>query len=91
MVSKPADMGGNRIDQLGAAAGGIIIALHALLQEMPRLRELPQWTYLRLPALLESPSSFKALAQSVRMPPRCRPAFARRKGHWDQRCSGLSL
>ena len=46
-------MGGNRIDQLGAAAGGIIIALHALLQEMPRLRELPQWTYLRLPALDE--------------------------------------
>ena len=36
VVSKPAEMGGNRIDQLGAAAGGIIIALHALLQEMPR-------------------------------------------------------
>jgi glutamate dehydrogenase (NAD(P)+) len=51
VVSKPADMGGNRIDQLGAAAGGVIIALHALLQEMPRLRVLPQWTYLRLPAL----------------------------------------
>jgi glutamate dehydrogenase/leucine dehydrogenase/CBS domain-containing protein len=53
VVSKPADMGGNRIDQLGAAAGGVIIALHALLQEMPRLRELPQWTYLRIPALDE--------------------------------------
>src|SRR6266571_5436967 len=53
VVSKPADMGGNRIDQLGAAAGGVIIALHALLQEMPRLRELPQWTYLRMPALEE--------------------------------------
>ena len=53
VVSKPAEMGGNRIDQLGAAAGGIIIALHALLQEMPRLRELPQWTYLRIPALDE--------------------------------------
>jgi glutamate dehydrogenase (NAD(P)+) len=51
VVSKPADMGGNRIDQLGAAAGGVIIALHALLQEMPRLRVLPQWTHLRLPAL----------------------------------------
>jgi glutamate dehydrogenase (NAD(P)+) len=44
-------MGGNRIDQLGAAAGGVIIALHALLQEMPRLRVLPQWTHLRLPTL----------------------------------------
>jgi glutamate dehydrogenase/leucine dehydrogenase/CBS domain-containing protein len=51
VVSKPADMGGNRIDQLGAAAGGVIIALHALLEEMPRLRVLPQWTHLRLPAL----------------------------------------
>src|SRR5438132_11751440 len=46
-------MVGNRIDQLGAAAGGVIIALHALLQEMPRLRELPQWKYLRIPALDE--------------------------------------
>jgi glutamate dehydrogenase/leucine dehydrogenase/CBS domain-containing protein len=53
VVSKPVDMGGNRIDQLGAAAGGVIIALHALLQEMPRLRELLQWTYLRIPALDE--------------------------------------
>src|SRR5215470_8204532 len=53
VVSKPADMGGNRIDQLGAAAGGVIIALCALLQEMPRLQVLPQWTHLRLPALAE--------------------------------------
>ena len=30
-VSKPAGMGGNRIDQLGAAAGGVIIALDELL------------------------------------------------------------
>jgi len=51
VVSKPADMGGNRIDQLGAAAGGLIIALHALLQEMPRLRVLPQCRDLRVPAL----------------------------------------
>ena len=42
VVSKPVDMGGNRIDQLGAAAGGVIIALHALLQEMSRMRVLPQ-------------------------------------------------
>jgi glutamate dehydrogenase (NAD(P)+) len=53
VVSKPADMGGNRIDQLGAAAGGVIIALQALLEEMPRLRVLPQCTHLRLPALEE--------------------------------------
>ena len=50
VVSKPADMGGNRIDQLGAAAGGLIIALHALLEEMPRLRTLPQFAALRMPA-----------------------------------------
>jgi len=53
VVSKPADMGGNRIDQLGAAAGGIIIALHALLGEMPRLQVLPQWAHLRIPVLEE--------------------------------------
>jgi glutamate dehydrogenase (NAD(P)+) len=34
-VSKPVEMGGNRIDQLGAAAGGVIIALDELLKEMP--------------------------------------------------------
>ena len=40
-LSKPIEMGGNRIDELGAAAGGIIIALQALLEEMPRLLTLP--------------------------------------------------
>src|SRR5262249_41160857 len=40
-------------DQLGAAAGGGIISLRAPLQEMPRVRGLPQWTHLRLPALAE--------------------------------------
>jgi len=49
-LSKPADMGGNRIDQLGAAAGGTIIALQALLEEMPRLRVLPQFANLQIPA-----------------------------------------
>jgi glutamate dehydrogenase (NAD(P)+) len=53
VVSKPADMGGNRIDQLGAAAGGLVIALEALLTEMPRLRALPQFAHLRLPELPE--------------------------------------
>ncbi len=49
VLSKPVDMGGNRIDQLGAAAGGLVIALRALLEEMPRLRDLPQFTGLNLP------------------------------------------
>ncbi len=41
-LSKPIDMGGNRIDQLGAAGEGLAIALEALLVEMPRLQALPQ-------------------------------------------------
>lgn len=48
-VSKPADMGGNRIDQLGAAAGGVVIAIDALLAEMPRLKALPQFANLIVP------------------------------------------
>lgn len=48
-LSKPVDMGGNRIDQLGAAAGGLIIALEGLLEEMPRLRVHPQFSDLKLP------------------------------------------
>ncbi|MBC8459543.1 MAG: CBS domain-containing protein [Deltaproteobacteria bacterium] len=49
-VSKPADMGGNRIDELGAAAGGVVIALQTLLAIMPRLRVLPQFANLRVPS-----------------------------------------
>jgi glutamate dehydrogenase (NAD(P)+) len=52
-LSKPAEMGGNRIDELGAAAGGTIIALDALLREMPRLRTLPQFSTLQIPDLDE--------------------------------------
>jgi len=48
-LSKPVDMGGNRIDNLGAAAGGTIIALQALLEEMPRLKKLPQFANLQIP------------------------------------------
>jgi glutamate dehydrogenase (NAD(P)+) len=48
-VSKPADMGGNRIDELGAAAGGVIIALQTLLNIMPRLKILPQFSNLEIP------------------------------------------
>ncbi|HKY83832.1 MAG TPA: CBS domain-containing protein [Anaerolineales bacterium] len=49
-LSKPADMGGNRIDELGAAGGGCIIALEALLHEMPRLRSHPSFTALEIPS-----------------------------------------
>jgi len=49
-VSKPADMGGNRIDEIGAAAGGLVIALERLLEIMPRLTVLPQFANLKVPA-----------------------------------------
>jgi len=52
-VSKPADMGGNRIDELGAAAGGLISALERLLEIMPRLTVLPQFEQLKVPSLEE--------------------------------------
>jgi len=52
-VSKPADMGGNRIDELGAAGGGCIIALQALLEEMPRLAQHPSFSGLHVPAAEE--------------------------------------
>jgi len=48
-VSKPLDMGGNRIDELGAAAGGVVIALQTLLEIIPRLRVLPQFANLEIP------------------------------------------
>jgi glutamate dehydrogenase (NAD(P)+) len=49
-VSKPAEMGGNRIDELGAAAGGVVIALERLIDIMPRLAVLPQFAQLRMPS-----------------------------------------
>lgn len=49
-VSKPLEMGGNRIDELGAAAGGVIIALDELLKEMPRLCSLSQFENLSVPS-----------------------------------------
>jgi len=52
-LSKPVEMGGNRIDQLGAAGGGLAIALEALLIEMPRLRTLPQFINLEIPEKVE--------------------------------------
>jgi len=52
-LSKPADMGGNRIDQLGAAGGGVVIAIDALLDEIERLRALPQFANLEVPSRAE--------------------------------------
>ncbi|MGQ9501747.1 MAG: CBS domain-containing protein [Anaerolineae bacterium] len=49
-LSKPVEMGGNRIDELGAAAGGVVIAIHTLLEEMPRLKVLPQFANLQVPS-----------------------------------------
>ncbi|OGO20340.1 MAG: glutamate dehydrogenase [Chloroflexi bacterium RBG_16_48_8] len=52
-LSKPSDMGGNRIDELGAAAGGVIIAIKALLKEIPRLKSLDQFLNLEIPPTKE--------------------------------------
>lgn len=49
VVSKPVEMGGNQVDHLGAGGGGLIIALQALLEEMPNLRVLPQFSQLNIP------------------------------------------
>jgi glutamate dehydrogenase (NAD(P)+) len=48
-LSKPVDMGGNRIDQLGAAASGVVVAIETLLEEMGRLKVLTQFANLGLP------------------------------------------
>jgi glutamate dehydrogenase (NAD(P)+) len=42
-------MGGNRIDQLGAAAQGVFVAINTLLVEIERLKTLPQFADLRPP------------------------------------------
>jgi len=53
VVSKPAEMGGTGIDQVGATAGGLVIALDALLEQMPRLKVLPQFADLVIPTRQE--------------------------------------
>jgi len=50
-VSKPLSMGGNRIDELGGAAGGVVTALQTLIEIMPRLRVLPQFSKLQIPKI----------------------------------------
>lgn len=49
VVSKPAEMGGNQVDQLGAGGAGLIIALQTLLEELPRLKALPQFAGIKIP------------------------------------------
>ncbi|ETW92396.1 MAG: hypothetical protein ETSY1_43805, partial [Candidatus Entotheonella factor] len=49
-MSKPADMGGTPIDELGGAAGGIITSLEVLLNIMPRLKVLPQFSNMVIPS-----------------------------------------
>lgn len=59
VVSKPADMGGNRIDELGGAANGIVVATKALLEHLPRLKQLPQFKHMVIP----KPSELDILIQ----------------------------
>ncbi len=49
VVSKPADMGGNRIDELGGAANGVVVATKALLEHLPKLKQLPQFKDIKIP------------------------------------------
>jgi len=48
-VSKPVDMGGNRIDELGGAAYGVVVAAKALLRQLDKLQDLPQFRDLEIP------------------------------------------
>ncbi len=50
VLSKPAEMGGNRIDQLGAAAGGVVTAFKTLHAQAERLRVLAQFRQLEIPS-----------------------------------------
>jgi len=43
VVSKTIDMGGNQIDELGAAAGGVVIAIDTILNNLHKLNNLPQF------------------------------------------------
>lgn len=51
VVSKTVDMGGNRIDIVGAAAGGTVVALDEIMSQLYKLRELPQFKKYPLLAL----------------------------------------
>jgi len=47
VVSKPARMGGTQIDESGATAAGLIVALETILAQADRLAALPQFAPLR--------------------------------------------
>jgi glutamate dehydrogenase (NAD(P)+) len=49
VVSKPVEMGGNRIDQLGGAAWGVVFAIRDVLRRIDRLKKLPQFRDLKAP------------------------------------------
>jgi len=49
-LSKTADMGGNRIDQLGGAAQGVVVAIRTVLEEIDRMKALPQFADLERPS-----------------------------------------
>jgi len=51
--SKPLDMGGNRIDELGGAANGVVVATKALLEHLPKLKLLPQFKNMVIPKASE--------------------------------------
>ncbi|MCP3875304.1 MAG: CBS domain-containing protein [Desulfobacteraceae bacterium] len=59
VVSKPVDMGGNRIDELGGAANGVVVATKALLEHLPKLKQLPQFKNIVIP----EPSDMDVLIQ----------------------------
>jgi len=42
-------MGGSCVDELGAAAGGMVIALETLIGELPRMKILPRFSNIQIP------------------------------------------
>lgn len=49
VVSKPASMGGNRIDQLGGAARGVVVSIREVIKRFDRLKVLPQFKNITTP------------------------------------------
>lgn len=52
-VSKTVDMGGNRIDEIGGAAMGVVVAVLAILEHIHKLKILPQFKELFVPEIRE--------------------------------------
>ena len=49
VVSKPVEMGGNRIDQLGGAARGVVVSIREVIKRFEQLRKLPQFRDVDVP------------------------------------------